>query len=480
MSSVDTTSPPTRRPDPAPTGYTVGPAGRHLVWPVATAALVLAVLLPPLARSTAIAVLAVLGATGLVLVARRLLAAGGPRAAVELLLHLSPVIILAIAFPLATGRIEQVRVDGVGLTELVLASSLTVPWLSQAVCLPLYRAIGHLMQEGDLDRIGRRFVEVWPATLAQSLPVVVLFAVPVELAMRWSWQPLLAYLVLCALHTVFVQSLIIANVGRLRGRWALAWTAYAAALLVAPELWFLPPIAGLVTQLWPLRRHLGALRHPAVTDVRDVAADLGRGLLLGSVLWADKLFLFLRSGTGFEVSTVFLALLPAVLAYNIYFVRLAPTFDRRVLQVRDAMEHAGFDRLGERSRALTAAVTATMGRTLLIGAVLAVAVTAAFTAAGSRSVWLVVWVAVASCLFVLTTVACYKLDYIGRRGTAQVLSAVHLAGCAAILLLTGPVTTGYALLTVLEAPLAVTAVLLCRANWKASPYTLFWRHATAW
>ena len=404
----------------------------------------------------------------------------GTRGARDLILHLSPVVLLAIAFPLATARIVHAEVDGVSLTELLLASSLTVPWLSQAVCLPMYRAIGHLMEAGDMVAIQRRFVEVWPRTLVQTLPVIAVFAVPVQLAMGWPLPALATYLTLCLLHTVFVQSLIVANVGRRRGQWALAWAAYAAALLVAPGAWFLPPIAGLVTQLVPLRRDLPALRQMSVLDRRDVALDLVRGLLLGSVLWADKLFIFLRSGPQFAVSTVFLALMPAIIAYNYYFVRLAPTFDQRVLDMRHALEHADYERLRGRSRVLAATVQSTLTRTALIGGVLSLAVTTAFEVTRSSTTLFVAWVCVASCLFVLTTLACYKLDYIGLTRLAQVLAGTHLALCVGVFVFVPATGTAYIVLALLEAPLCLASLACCRSSWRASAYTLFWRHATAW
>src|SRR4051794_14619570 len=106
------------------------------------------------------------------------------------------------------------------------------------------------------------------------------------------------------------------------------WTAYAAVLFVAPTLWMLPPLAGIVVLLVPLRRHPRQLAAPLVLDRRDVASDLVRGLLLGAVLWADKFVFLLVAGRDFAVDVVFLALLPAILAYNAYFVLFAPRFDR--------------------------------------------------------------------------------------------------------------------------------------------------------
>lgn len=273
------------------------------------------------------------------------------RPALEMALHLSPVALLTFVFPIASQRIATAQVGGTDLTTLLLASSLTVPWLSQAVCLPLYRAIGHLVIGGDMDQIQRRFCAVWPGAFVQTVPAIAVFALPVELVMHWSPRALGTYLGLCVLHLAFAQSLVLANVGHRRVLWAVAWASYAGALFVAPTHWYLPPLLGLVTQLVAMRRYLPQMLHPATLDRRDVAVDLVRGLLLGAVLWSDKLFFFLRSDGHFAVSTVFLALLPAILAYNYYFVRLAPGLDRSVGALRTAMENEPYNRLADRSRA---------------------------------------------------------------------------------------------------------------------------------
>jgi len=404
------------------------------------------------------------------------------RSVLEMALHLSPVILLTLAFPIATRRISSVDVAGVPLTSLLLASSLTVPWLSQAACLPMYRAIGHLMQERDMGKVQRRLCEVWPLTFLQTLPAIAIFAVPVQLVMHWPSKALLAYLALCIVHLAFAQGLIAANVGRRRWHWALAWATYAAVLIIAPAAWFLPALAGLATQLIALRQDLPAMRHLVALDKVDVAGDLLRGLLLGAVLWSDKLFFFLRTrgDDDFPVSTVFWALLPAILAYNYYFVRLAPIFDRSVLDLRNVMENGSYRRLTQRSGSLSSTVDATLVRTGLVGAALGLVVTFAFLQEAPSLARLVAWVSVASWFFVITTVACYKLDYVGRRVQAQVYGAIHLAVCAGVFTLMRSGTSTYIVLTLLELPVCLLALHACRLSWRSSEYVLFWRHATAW
>ncbi len=462
--------------------------------PVATAVLLVATVLVPLLASNATVLTRVAVALSLLSAAAWFLAhhiAQRPqrvgvlrrlsvRPTMEMVLHLSPVLLLTFIFPIAVSRIGDARVGGVELTTLLLASSLTVPWLSMAVCMPLYRAVGHLIPGGELSSIRSRFCAVWPTTFLQAAPAVLIFAIPVQLVMRWSITGLSAYIVLCLLHMAFAQSLVLANIGRNRLQWAAAWVAYAGALILFPMAWYLPPLAGLATQLVPLRNELMRLRRLVRLDPRDVAVDVGRGVLLGAVLWSHLLFFFLATSGQFAVTTVFIAVLPAVLAYNYYFVRLAPSFDQSVLTLRAAMENEPHTTMIERSRALAAVVETSISRTAFIGAVLGFFITYAISVHTDISAALVAAIAVASWLFLMTTLLCYKLDYIGATAEAQVLSAAHLVICGAAFAVLPAGVTLYAWLIGLEIVVFGWALHRCLGHWRTSEYSLFWRHATAW
>ncbi|MGH3572001.1 MAG: hypothetical protein ACRDR6_18525 [Pseudonocardiaceae bacterium] len=400
------------------------------------------------------------------------------RSIVQLVLHLWPVGILTLIYPIASQRMAGAAVGGATLTSLLLAVSLTVPWLSQGVCMPLYREIGPLIPEGDTDKIRRRFCEVWPLTFARSLPTILLFAVPVELATHWSMTTMSAYVVLCVLDLAFAQSLVLTNIGQHRFGWALAWTGYALPLLVFPTAWFLPPLLGLAPQLILLRRFWRV--RPFALDPMDMLRDVVRGLLLGSVLWADKLFYFLEDGNHFAVETVFLALLPAVLAYNYYFIRLAPGFDFSVASLRAAMEKEPISKLGEYSHELFARVETSIVRTALAGALLSFGISWVMSNVTPDHAGLVAGVATASWLFMMITVLCYKIDYIGQHRASQGLSGAHLilCGVAFVAIPAGP--SLYFTLAGFELALFFVALRVCRTAWQTPEYTFFWRHATAW
>lgn len=376
----------------------------------------------------------------------------------------------------------HVKIGGAGLTSLLLAASLTVPWLSQVVCLPLYRGLGPLTSGGSCDAVNGRFCELWPTSFLQSLPVIVPFALLTELVTRWSFAALATYAAMCALNTAFAQSVVPAlvrgNVTGKRGLWALAWTSYAAALLAFPAAWYLPPLLGLASQVIPLRHHLWT--RPAPMGGLGVARDIGRGFLLGSVLWSDKFFLFLKVGDHFPVTTVFTALLPAILAYSYYFVCLAPQFDQSVQSLRVAMEGESYGRLARRSRLLASRVASSISRTAFVGASLAFCVTWVISEHQPGSVSLATTVALASWLFMLNTVLCYKLDYIGQSGLAQALSGVHLLVCIGVFLVCTPGASLYGWLALFEMPVLLLTMVSCLQQWRTPEYTLFWRLATAW
>ncbi|MDO4918279.1 hypothetical protein [Kocuria sp.] len=401
------------------------------------------------------------------------------RGGMQLLLYLSPVIFLNIVFPLVSPAMARSTVGGVQMTHVVLASSITVPWLAQAACMPAYRAVGSLMAERNMAAITRRFCQVWPAMFVQALPLILVFAAALWLATGWSAGAMGAYIALCAAHVLFVQSLVLANIGERRGLWAAAWGAYALALAVAPTLWILPPLVAAATQLAALGRQLGHLRHYERLATRDFTADMVRGLLLGAVLWADKFVLFLATDGVFEVVVVFMAMLPAVLAYNFYFVNLAPRVDRAVSGLHRAIEHEPLTSLSRSSSSLTRVVDRSVLLTAAVGMVLTLGATLLLGGLQPQNAVLAVAVSVGSWAFMVLTLLSYELDYIGERVTAQVLGAAHLVVAVLAFTLAGT-AAAYGLLLLADVVLIVVAWSRYRRTWTQPEYTLFWRHAISW
>lgn len=413
--------------------------------------------------------------------AARAVARGGT----QMLLQLTPVVLLSIVFPLISPRVAHVRVAGVAFSTLLLATSLTVPWLSQAVCLPLYRALGPLVAGPDAaTAVPSRFLRLWLPTLLLTAPVAVLFAIPVELALHWSAPAVGAYLLVCLLHVAFAQSLVPVNLLRRRRAWAIAWTGYALALLVVPTLWYLPPLVGLLLQVRWTRAHARRVLQPVFLDVAATASEVLHGLLLGAVLWADKYLWFLVSQGwtrgDFAVSAVFLGMLPSILAYNYYFVRLAPTVDATVLDLREAMTGALRADMRHHSVRVGHVVEASLLRAALVGTLLMYVLAQVLARWASISLPLVGAVGFASLLFSLMTLLCYKLDYFGDTRRAAAYSGLHLLVCVVAFSLLGPGPLLYAWLSIADIAIITFALSSCLKQWRSAEFTLFWRQAVAW
>ncbi|MBD7996447.1 hypothetical protein H9639_14185 [Arthrobacter sp. Sa2CUA1] len=403
-----------------------------------------------------------------------------------LLLYLSPVILLNLVYPLVSPEMAAANVGGVQLTYLVLASSITVPWLAQAACLPAYRLIGDLMAERNMPAITRRFCANWPAMFGYALPLVVLFAIPLWLASRWSFTAMATYAALCALHLLFVQSLVLANVGNRRGLWALAWVAYAAALFAVPTLWWLPPLLGAATQIAAMGRGLASISLRNRPAGRNFARDVVRGLLLGAVLWADKYLLFLATDGDFPVVIVFVSMLPAVIAYNYYFVHLAPRVDKAVTSLHRSIAEEPLTVLAAESKRLTRTVDRAILSTGAVGMILTLVISLVIDGFQPENTLLAVCVGTASWAFMVLTLLSYELDYIGVRMPPQLLGGIHLALCAGVFALAAASTSptaaalAYAALVATDVLLVAVAWVLYKRHWSQPEYTLFWRHATSW
>jgi hypothetical protein len=395
------------------------------------------------------------------------------------------VLLLNVVYPTVSPAMAVVHVDGVPLTLIVLASSITVPWLAQAGCLPVYRVLGDLMVERNLGQITRRFCSFWPMIFVQSLPLIAAFALPLWFATQWSAAVMVDYVILCVLHLLFVQSLVLANVANRRGLWAIAWSGYAAALFIAPTAWWLPPLAGTITQVIAMRSGLRYLGFTQRIGLQAVTTDLVRGLLMGAVLWADKFALFLVTRGEFQVVAVFAAMLPAVVAYNFYFVHLAPGVDRALHRMHRDIAEAPISSLRSSSRLLTRVVDRSVVLTGAIAALLTLSVSLVITSVDPSNAVLVVVAAAASWGFMILTLLSYELDFIGEKGTPQILGAAHLLICALTFAgggwfgLLAP-SGSYVLMGAADVLLIAIAWLFYKQHWRQPEYTLFWRHATTW
>lgn len=217
-----------------------------------------------------------------------------------------------VVFPVVTPELGKYRLGDVPLVHVILAASITVPWLSQAACMPIYRAIEleHKrvaknrqelterleteLKEGTVEKVRQlkallktpayqrvsdvaAFARNWPYIYLTTLPLIILFALPLIFIMHWSASAVVSYLILSVLNLAFAQLLVLPSLAKNQVDWFFAWLGYAAALLFFPIFWFLPPTAGIIVLLLCLRKNIRQLKVFSRTPIIHVAQDALRG-----------------------------------------------------------------------------------------------------------------------------------------------------------------------------------------------------------
>ena len=395
-----------------------------------------------------------------------------------MLLGMSPAILLGLSFPVVSQKMAASTVSGTGLPVIVLSVSVAVPWLSQIIGTPVYRLLGDSIGRGP-RAVLERYCSIWPALFLWALLPTALEILVVAAVTGWNLHVLGVHTALLLLHVVFVQSLIVADVAGRRRLWSVGWLCYAVALVAEPTWWYLPPLVGTLSQLLAMGRSLGKILRPRGVATGILVQDMLRGAILGGVLWSDKFFLFLGAGRDFDVALVYLCLQPAVVAYCYYFAVTAPRVNTEIALFQTVLKREGMASLRERGRTLRRLLDASLIRACIVGVAGVIVVVCSMALMSTEQVPLVLEVCLASTLFTVLTLLSYEIDHIGDSTTALLLSGIHVAIAAAVLLKVAD-AAAYLPLAGVDLLLCALGLLLYRKRWAAPEYSFFWGKAMSW
>lgn len=430
------------------------------------------------------------------------------------LLYVSPVALLMVVFPIVTPELGRYHIGGAPLIHIILAASITVPWLSQAACMPIYRAIELERARTRKARIGlennlktaqqnedaqelqaltqrlssRRyqpltdvgaFARCWLYLFLTGLPLILLFALPLIIFLHWSPTAMAVFFALSVLNLAFAQLLILPNLSKRREEWFFAWLGYAAVLLFFPLVWFLPPLVGSLILLTTMRRDIGQIKYATGTPAKYVVQDAWRGLTAGAVLWSDKYVLFIAANGQINVLAIYISLIPCVLAYNFFFVAEAERVNETIKKLWGTFEKLPYAKVTSTAQQATSASNSAIMRTMAVD-IFASVFTGLFMLIFMPHVFPVGFAGIiVAGLFLLVTLCNYQIEFMGLYRTAQLLGLAHLL-LVCIVFAIIPHEGGYFPLIIGEAVLAAVAYAFYRRAWASPEYSLFWRRALAW
>ncbi|MDO5668440.1 MAG: hypothetical protein Q4G50_00380 [Corynebacterium sp.] len=387
------------------------------------------------------------------------------------LVQMSPTALLMTVFPLIVGTLGET-------ITLVLMVSITVPWISHAVTLPFYRPLQQA-DRNDAAAFYRAFARVWPPMIAASLLSVALFAVVMATITGWAGVEIGFYVFGLVTNLIFAQSLIPAQETKRYFRIFAGWALYAGALFLAPHLWFLAPLVGLLPQLALLGRGLTGLAVPRALPLRPLLRETVIGLSLGSVLWADKFFLIALNMNRVDIITVYVGLIPVVVAIAFYFSSQYPILRASLDTLMSGINSAPIPTLRSTGKQTRRQLWNTMATTVFVAAGTGLGV---ILISGGLPIEHSPF---SLMLFLVPTVllglhlSLYQLTQFELDETAAWLGGIFLATTLLAFVFLEP---EFAYIVVL---LASLGVMLAALKWTSDsvtdvPYEQFWQKAVAW
>jgi hypothetical protein len=258
----------------APVSRAISTSSALIVWTAATAAVwgLLSVRALPTPVLTTLGIGALIVAAVLVMRSVAKAPVRLTRAMWQLISLMSPTALLMATFPLIIGDIAAI-----GQVKAILAVSVAVPWISAATTMPVYGQLSDVDRD-DEPAFFRAFMSILPAVLAWSIAPILAFAAVVGAFLGWRPNLMGLFLVGLTVNVLFSHMLIAVQETHRFAIVVASWACYAGTLFLAPQLWYLAPLAGCVPVLVVLRRAWPAVLRPRRVDAGAVARDVGYGL----------------------------------------------------------------------------------------------------------------------------------------------------------------------------------------------------------
>lgn len=257
------------------------------------------------------------------------------------LAQMAPMVLITAAFLLRGDELSAVTWGGLPVVFYLAATSVIVPLAAQAFSGPVYASMGGLPRRHH-SAVAARCLRVLPLSLLTGVPAALLLAVIVAASMGLSLAQFAAFLCFLSLNVAFAVSLTFAYVVSSAPVVVTGWAVFAGSLVLAPTLWWLPATAATLicaSAVWLLARLYGQ-DESETPSIRVSFVASARGLATALPLWGLPLAVFIADPSGTSMAALFLAILPAVLLYQVYFSLVARPLWGEIDLFRRGLERA--------------------------------------------------------------------------------------------------------------------------------------------
>ncbi|WP_221709978.1 hypothetical protein [Corynebacterium testudinoris] len=388
-----------------------------------------------------------------------------------LTISLSPTILLMSVFPLVINRIGA---D----TSLILTVSVAVPWVAQAVTWPTYAPLQDVKRT-DVGAFASAFASLWPTLAMYSLLPVLAVSGALALVSGWGTREIVVCIIGLVSNVLFTQSLVPASDTRRNVFIFAGWVAYAGCLFLFPQYWFITPLAGVVPQLFLIGASLEGFPRPRSLPFVPTMNSIIMGGLMGSLLWADKFALILLHRDATSVVTIYVALLPVVLAQGVYYASQQEMVSQGLGELYERIKRDPASKLADITAELTRRIDRMFGWLALLAILSSLAVLCLSPAIGIEHDVLTLLLFIAPPVLFLLNLHVFQFLQFQTTKAILLVCWVHVIVALGGFALFDAVTA-YVILISTDLVLVFIAHGLLRESLGVAPYRMFWRKAYEW
>lgn len=392
-----------------------------------------------------------------------------------------PLVVLAIVYPSIAVELHRATIGGVTVATLMVTAAVLGPLLAQTVSAPIYRGIDGVDRR-DRGAVSRAALRHLPAALLIGVPVAAAVAVAVAHAVAWPTVAVLAFVLVVELHVLLASLLVAAYATGSQMSLLVAWSVYAVALRTFPTVVWLPAAAAAASQLPILVLRAARAARSDRTGGPSFVALLGavvRGVADAVPLWSIPVAIFAAAPGRFDAGPVFAGMLPAIIAYHVYFQTTAEPMWRRIDRIRRDMGVRTYAEIEGGLRELRFRSRIGVSRVVALELLLAVLTVLVMGAVQWNGIALFLGVLTVSSLAVVVLAQVYTLSMLHDSPPVLAAAAVIAGAIVVALSMQVDVTHLLAVLGTLFVVLAGALAVLNDRAWRMPEHALFWKSALA-
>ena len=274
-------------------------------------------------------------------------------------------------------------VGGQSEMNLWFAIGATLPWLSYLACTPVAIALGHDIFRHGFSVTTKCLLNQIPMSGVSGLVATGLLGWIVGGSLHWSNEFIASFIVGVGLHLLLALLMIFVFTLQRSGLYLLIWASYAAALIIFPRDWAAPPMAAIFILLIAMTKNYLASQKQLAFAVANstwrasqkgrgsgFSGGLFRGLILGTLLWGDKIVILARFPEmaigGENAAQYFTATLPGLFLCNYFFLKSSPALSRAWTITNDCMFRSSIPVFNASKKILPLYLKRTLGELLLV------------------------------------------------------------------------------------------------------------------